>query len=91
MHSSLNKRLREGGFLLLLALGGYCLLALLSFSAEDPGWAYVGPHVWLGTLWYLLLTLLAVKEVERLPWGRSLVLALLGSAANGLVQFLFIR
>jgi len=55
------------------------------------GWEYVGPHVWLGTLWYLLLIVLAVKEVERLSWAKSSILALLGFAVNGIVQFIFIR
>jgi hypothetical protein len=55
------------------------------------GFAYVGPHVWLGTLWYLLLTILAVKEAERLGWGKSSVLGLMGFAVNGAVQFIFIR
>lgn len=55
------------------------------------GFAFVGPHVWLGTLWYLLLTILAVKEVEHLAWEKSIVLALMGSAVNGVVQFVFIR
>lgn len=56
-----------------------------------PGFEFIGPHVWLGTLWYLLLTILAVKEVERLSWGKSIVLALMGSVVNGVVQFIFIR
>ena len=53
-------------------------------------WEYVGPHVWLGTLWYFLLIVLAVKEAERLSWGKSLLLALVGFVANGTVQFIFI-
>jgi hypothetical protein len=55
------------------------------------GWTYVGPHVWLGTFWYILLMLLAVKEIEGLSWPRTSLLALLGFAANGMVQFIFIR
>jgi len=55
------------------------------------GFEFIGPHVWLGTFWYLLLTILAVKEVERLSWGKSTVLALMGFAVNGVVQFVFIR
>jgi hypothetical protein len=55
------------------------------------GWEYVGPHVWLGTLWYFLLIVLAVKEVERLSWEKNLLLALVGFVANGTVQFIFIR
>ena len=56
-----------------------------------PGFDYIGPHVWLGTLWYLVLILLAVKEVERLSWGRTTALALAGFVTNGIVQFIFIR
>jgi hypothetical protein len=44
-----------------------------------------------GTLWYLLLDMLAVKEIERLSWGKSIELALMGFVANGVVQFIFIR
>jgi hypothetical protein len=55
------------------------------------GWGFIWPHVWLGTLWYLLLMLLAVKELERLSWWKSLVLALIGFGVNGTVQFIFIR
>ena len=44
MHASLNKRLKEGGFLLLLAISVFFLMALLSYSPEDPSWGYVGPR-----------------------------------------------
>lgn len=54
-------------------------------------WATVGPHVWMGTLWYVCLTVLAVKEVERLSWRKTVVLASMGTVANGVVQFIFIR
>jgi hypothetical protein len=69
------------------------LIALLIGTGMLPslGWSFVGPHVWIGTLWYLVLMILAVKEVERLSWGKSIVLALLGFVVNGLVQFIFIR
>lgn len=42
MHSSLNKRLREVGFLVLLAIGLYFILSLATFSPEDNGWAFTG-------------------------------------------------
>lgn len=42
MHASLAKRLREGAFVILLFIGAYFLLALTSFSPEDPGWSFVG-------------------------------------------------
>lgn len=65
---------------------------LVGIGIMSPrGWAFIGFHVWLGTLWYLLLMILAVKEVERLSWGISIVLALMGFVINGVVQFIFIR
>jgi len=42
VHATLNKRLREGAFLLLLAVSGYFVLSLVTFSPEDPGWSFVG-------------------------------------------------
>ncbi len=42
MHTSLSKRLKEGGFLLLVAIGAYFLMALLSFSPTDPSWTHQG-------------------------------------------------
>ncbi|MGD1995050.1 MAG: YIP1 family protein [Anaerolineae bacterium] len=96
----------EGHFEDLFALFGFSLIEvavviglpdlaigiLVGIGVLAPlGFEFIGPHVWLGTLWYLLLTILAVKEVERLPWGKSIVLALIGFAVNGVVQFIFIR
>ncbi len=40
----LNRRLREGLMLLLLAVSAYLLLSLLTFSPQDPGWSYTGAH-----------------------------------------------
>ncbi len=40
----LNRRLREGLMLLLLAVSAYLLLSLLTFSPQDPGWSYTGEH-----------------------------------------------
>lgn len=42
MHQTLSKRLKEGAFLLLLAVSAYFLLSLLTFSPQDPGWSFVG-------------------------------------------------
>jgi len=42
VHATLSKRLREGAFLLLLAVSGYFVLSLVTFSPEDPGWSFVG-------------------------------------------------
>jgi hypothetical protein len=48
-------------------------------------------HVWPVTLWYLALTVLCVREVERLPWGKSIASALAGALATGALQFLIMR
>jgi hypothetical protein len=75
-----------------MGLPDFVISLLVGIGILTPlGFEYVGPHVWLGTAWYLLLTILAVKEVERLSWGKSILLALMGSVANGVVQFVFIR
>jgi len=42
LNASINKRLREVGFLLSLAVGLYFLLSLITFSPEDHGWAFTG-------------------------------------------------
>jgi S-DNA-T family DNA segregation ATPase FtsK/SpoIIIE len=38
----MHRRLREGAMLLLLAVGIYLLLSLVTFAAGDPGWSYTG-------------------------------------------------
>ena len=54
-------------------------------------WSSVAPWVWLGTVWYFGLTVLAVRKVERLSWAKTIGLALIGFVANGLVQFVVMR
>jgi len=49
------------------------------------------PHVLVGTLWCFILTIVSVKEAERLPWGRSIVVAVVGSLASGILAFTYIR
>lgn len=44
INQTLNKRLKEGGVVLLLAVSAYFLMALSSYSPEDPSWSYVGPR-----------------------------------------------
>ena len=96
----------KGHFEDLFALLGFCMIIiavvmgipdfligpLTKIGIIAPhGFEYVGPHVFIATLWYLFLMILSVKEVERLPWSTSIILSLIGFAANGLVQFIFIR
>ncbi len=55
------------------------------------GFRQVGPHIWMGTLWYLILMALAIRQVEQLRWLKTVLLALAGFAADGMVSFLFVR
>lgn len=41
---SFNKRLKEGLFILLLAFSAYLMMALWSYTPDDPSWSYVGPR-----------------------------------------------
>jgi S-DNA-T family DNA segregation ATPase FtsK/SpoIIIE len=77
---SLSKRLKEGAFLILIALGAYFLLALASFSPQDPGWAYVGPReeagnaggplgAWTASVLYSLFGLLAFLFPLVVAWS----------------------
>jgi len=63
-------------------------LGIYIFAPKFKGF---GPHVLIGTLWGLFLTVLVVKEAENLSWGKSIAIAIIGSLANGAVQFVFIR
>ena len=80
MQLSLSKRLKEGAFLILVALGAYFLLALASFSPLDPGWAYVGPReeagnaggplgAWTASVLYSLFGLLAFLFPLIVAWS----------------------
>ena len=75
-----------------MGLPALAINILPGFGISIPNsWVFSGPHIYLGTLWYILLMILAVKEVEQLSWAKTIVLTLLGSLVNGAVQFIFIR
>lgn len=42
--TQLMPRLREGGFIALVAIGLYLTLALVTFDKNDPGWTYTGAN-----------------------------------------------
>jgi S-DNA-T family DNA segregation ATPase FtsK/SpoIIIE len=80
VHLTLSKRLKEGAFLILIALGAYFLLALASFSPQDPGWAYLGPReqagnaggplgAWTASVLYSLFGLLAFLFPLLVAWS----------------------
>lgn len=75
-----------------MGLPDLTLAILAGIGVSIPiGWVLSGPHIWLGTMWYGVLTILAVREVEHLSWSKTIMLSLLGFMANGVVQFIFIR
>ncbi len=43
LSAQVGHRIREGVLLLLVFAAGYFLLALLTYSPQDPGWSYTGP------------------------------------------------
>ena len=80
MHASLNKRLKEGAFLLLLAMSAYFLMALLSYSPEDPSWGYVGPRdhaqnaggpagAWFASVLFSLVGIMAYLFPLMIGWA----------------------
>jgi len=80
MHASLNRRLKEGAFLLLLAIGVYFLMALFSYSPDDPSWGYVGPRehavnaagpagAWAANVLFMLFGKVAYLFPLMIGWG----------------------
>ncbi len=78
-------RLREGLLLLMVFGAGYFLLALLTYSPQDPGWSYSGPTeevqnaagpagAWFADVLFYLFGLLAYLFPAMLCWSGWLVL-----------------
>jgi len=76
----MGRRLREGALLLLLAVAGYVLLSLATYSKEDPGLFYVGPReqvvnmggpigAWFSDVLLNLFGLLAYLLPLMIVWG----------------------
>jgi len=79
-----HHRLRELAFWLIVALGGYFLMSLLTFSAEDPGWSYIGPReipvnlggtagAWIASVFLGLFGYLAYLFPFMLAWSGWLI------------------
>jgi S-DNA-T family DNA segregation ATPase FtsK/SpoIIIE len=80
VHQTLNKRLKEGAFLLLLAISAYFVLSLVTFSPEDPGWSFVGARevpenaggpvgAWLSSVLLTLFGYLAYLVPVIIAWS----------------------
>ena len=80
MHASLSKRLKEGGFLLLLAIGAYFLMALFSYSPDDPSWVFESAKqhadnaggvagAWAASVLFMLFGKVAYVFPLMIAWG----------------------
>jgi S-DNA-T family DNA segregation ATPase FtsK/SpoIIIE len=80
MHATLSKRLKEGSFLLLLAIGAYFLMALASYSPDDPSWVYESAKrhadnaggvagAWVASVLFLLFGEVAYVFPLMVVWG----------------------
>jgi len=80
MHASLSKRLKEGGFLLLLAIGVYFLMALFSYSPDDPSWVFESAKqhadnaggvagAWAASVLFMLFGKVAYVFPLMIAWG----------------------
>ncbi len=80
MHASLSKRLKEGAFLLLLAIGIYFLMALASYSPDDPSWVFESSKqhadnaggvfgAWAASVLFMLFGKVAYLFPVMIAWG----------------------
>jgi S-DNA-T family DNA segregation ATPase FtsK/SpoIIIE len=80
VHSSVAKRLKEGGFILLLAIAAYLFMALVTYSPEDPSWGYIGPRehaenlagpigAWVASVLLMLFGQVAFVFPLMVVWG----------------------
>ncbi len=83
--STMNKRLREGAVLLLVAIASYFLISLLAYSPDDPGWSFTGQreHVqnsggpvgaWLADVFLYLFGFLAYLFPIMVGWSGWLII-----------------
>ncbi|HIE54945.1 MAG TPA: DNA translocase FtsK, partial [Chromatiaceae bacterium] len=98
----MNKRLREGAFLLLLAISAYFVLSLLTFSPEDPGWSFVGERVraangggpagaWFSSVFYSLFGYLAYLFPLVILWSGWLLFRERGEGKEKDYRLLVVR
>ncbi len=102
MHASLGRRLREGAFLLILAVSCYFVLSLATFSPDDPGWAYVGDRqqavngggpagAWFSSVLYTLFGYLAYLVPMVILWSGWLLFRYRGEEKEKDYRLLVVR
>jgi len=83
--STMNKRLREGAVLLLVAIASYFLISLLAYSPDDPGWSFTGQReyvqnsggpvgAWLADVFLYLFGFLAYLFPIMVGWSGWLII-----------------
>lgn len=76
----IRERLREGAFVLVIAIAAYFLLAFLSYSPDDPGWSYVGERngvhnaggpagAWFADVFYAFFGIFALLFPIMIVWS----------------------
>jgi len=79
-----HHRLRELAFWMIIAIGCYFLLSLMTFSPFDPGWSYVGPRqnpqnlggtagAWFASVFLGLFGFLAYLFPVMITWSGWLI------------------
>ncbi|WP_277986211.1 DNA translocase FtsK 4TM domain-containing protein [Piscirickettsia salmonis] len=78
-HSFLWQRLREGGLILLVAIGVFLCIALVTFDVADPGWLSSGMNA----------TTIANAGGRVGAWCADVLFGLLGYFAYTIPLFIF--
>jgi S-DNA-T family DNA segregation ATPase FtsK/SpoIIIE len=80
MHLSVTRRLKEGAFLLALAVGAFFLMALVSYSPDDPSWLFESAKrhadnaggvagAWFASVLFMLFGQVAYVFPLTIAWG----------------------
>ncbi len=100
--AQINQRLREAGMLLSFALAGYFLVALFSYSAQDPSWSHSGSNgeianfggaagAWMADLLFYLFGFLAFLLPLMLIYNGFILVRTRDLSAEDRYQMLVIR
>ncbi|MDX1608877.1 MAG: DNA translocase FtsK 4TM domain-containing protein [Halofilum sp. (in: g-proteobacteria)] len=97
-----QRALREGAFVLLLAISAYLLLSLLTFNPSDPGWSHTGTGgaianaggragAWFADVFLYLFGYIAYLVPVMVAWAGWLVYRVRPAAETGALRFHALR
>ena len=97
-----HRALREGAFVLLIAVSAYLLLSLLTFNTQDPGWSHTGigsavenaggrAGAWFADVFLYLFGYIAYLIPPMVAWGGWLVYRGRPEAEQGALRFHVLR